>query len=141
VSLGFTILNSSGPFREPREPVFSYDYTIQRPAWPTPHGVRIKISVPDELEYAKTKILNLEGGTPGQILIINQILSREIADRKLAIVAEDGMLNQRQDVLIAPFTGTMAHLFPKLDAWLIDSRDRLRDEVQKRVGAIKAVSK
>ena len=32
----FTIIDISGPYREPREESFSYDYSIQRPTWPTP---------------------------------------------------------------------------------------------------------
>jgi hypothetical protein len=47
----FTTLNVSGPYREPRELVFSYDYSVQRPNWPTPNGVRVKVSIPDELDY------------------------------------------------------------------------------------------
>ena len=34
-----TIIDVSGPFREPREPIFSYDYSVQRPTWATPGGI------------------------------------------------------------------------------------------------------
>ena len=128
----FTILNVTGPFREPREPVLSYDYAIQRPAWPTPHGVRIKVSIPDELDHCKVKILNMSGGSSGQQLVMNQILSRRIADRKLEITHEEGLLQQRQDVLVEPFTGPFTHLFPRLDAWMNENKEKLREEVHQR---------
>jgi len=137
MTLPFTILNFSGPYREPREPVFSYDFSIQRSTWPTPHGVRVKVSIPDELEHAKGKVLNLGAGTAGQTLIINQMLSRRIAERKLEIVTEEGMLDARADVLVPPFTGPLQHLFAKLDAWLNEHCDALRAEVHKRVGTVK----
>ncbi len=129
-----TVLNVSGPYREPREPVFSYDYAIQRPNWPTPHGVRIKVSIPEELEYLKSKVLGLSGGTPGQQLLTNRDLSRRIADRKLQIADDQGMLSQRQDVLIDPFTETFAHLFLKLEEWMRRSREELREEVRQKAG-------
>ena len=127
-----TVLNVSGPYREPREPVFSYDYAIQRANWPTPHGVRIKVSIPEELEYLKSKVLGLSGGTPGQQLLTNRDLSRRIADRKLQIADDEGMLSQRQDVLIDPFTETFAHLFPKLEEWMRRSQEELREEVRQK---------
>ena len=74
----FSILNVSGPYREPREPVFSYDYSIQRSDWPTANGVRIKVSIPDELDYLKNKILAVSGGSPGQQLRVTQLLCRRI---------------------------------------------------------------
>ena len=75
------ILNVMGPYREPREPAFSYDYSVQRPHWATPQGVRIKVSIEHELDYLKNAILAISGGTPGQQLRLNQILLRAIADR------------------------------------------------------------
>ncbi|MBM4120706.1 MAG: hypothetical protein FJ248_07410, partial [Nitrospira sp.] len=63
-----TILNVSGPYREPREPAFSYDYAIQRGTWPTPHAVRVKVAVVEELDYLKYTVLALQGGSPGQQL-------------------------------------------------------------------------
>lgn len=130
----FTIVNIEGPYREPREPVFSYDYAIQRVNWSTPHGVRVKVSVPEELEHLKDKVLGLTGGTPGQQLMISRDLSRHIADCKLRIADEAGMLSQRLDVLIEPFTGALAHLFPKLEAWMQESQAALRDEIRQKVG-------
>lgn len=134
MSSALTILNVSGPYREPRDPVFSYDYTVQRPTWPTPHGVRIKVSIADELDYLKDKVLGLTGGTPGQQLVASRDLSRRIADRKLQIVEEEGMLAQRLDVLVEPFTATFAHLFPKLEAWMREEQETLRREVREKTG-------
>lgn len=129
----FTILNISGPYREPREPAFSYDYAVQRATWPTPNGVRVKVAIAEELEYFKVKVLEVQGGSPGQQLLISQLLTRHIADRKLQIANEENMLNERLDVLIGPFTGPLAHLFPRLDAWMNESKAALRQEIREKV--------
>lgn len=128
----FTILSVNGPYREPREPAFSYDYSIQRATWPTPHGVRVKVAITEELEHLKLKVLDLQGSSPGQQLLVSQILMRHIADRKLQIANEEDMLNERQDVMIGPFTGPLAHLFPKLDAWMSESKAALRQEIREK---------
>jgi hypothetical protein len=130
----FTILNVSGPYREPRELVLSYDYSVQRAHWPTPHAVRVKVAIPDELEHCKKKILDIDGGTPGQQLLINQMLSRRIADRKLQIANDEGMFLERFDVLIAPFTGPLAHLFPQLETWMNETKFSLQQDICARVG-------
>ena len=64
-----TIISVSGPFREPREQVFSYDYAVQRSTWPTPHGVRVKISLPHELEVFRGRLDDHEprGEEPCQV--------------------------------------------------------------------------
>ena len=85
-----TIADVSGPFREPREPVLSYDYSIQRSTWATPHGVRVKVSIPDELEVLRERLLGEATGSPGRQLMIRQILSRTIADWKVRIAESDG---------------------------------------------------
>lgn len=128
-----TILNVSGPFREPREPAFSYDFAIQRSTWPMPHAVRVKVAIADELDYLKTKILELQGGSPGQQLLISQLLTKHIANRKLQIANEENMFNERLDILIEPFTGPLAHLFPRLEAWMNDSKAALRQEIREKV--------
>ena len=46
-----------GPYREPREQVFSYDYSIQRASWPTAQSVRVKVAIPEELDVLRGKIL------------------------------------------------------------------------------------
>jgi hypothetical protein len=126
------ILGVAGPFREPREPVFSYDYSIQRPHWPMPHAVRVKVAIADELEVLRSKILGPVTGSPGQQLLVSQLLTRRIADEKLRIADQDGMLSARADVVVAPFTGAMAHLFSRLESWLEQERETLRAEIKTR---------
>jgi hypothetical protein len=126
------ILGVAGPFREPREPVFSYDYSIQRPHWPMPHAVRVKVAIADELEVLRSKILGPVSGSPGQQLLVSQLLTRRIADEKLRIADQDGMLSGRADVVVAPFTGAMAHLFSRLESWLEQERETLRAELKSR---------
>lgn len=130
----FSILNVLGPYREPHEPALSYDYAIQRPNWPTAHAVRVKVSLAEELDYLKTEVLGLSGGSPGQQLRMNQLLTKRIADRKLQIANEEGLFSQRLDVKIDPFTGPFAHLFPRLEAWMQENKAALRQEVQQAVG-------
>jgi hypothetical protein len=129
-----TITDVSGPFREPREPVLSYDYTIQRATWPTPHAVRVKVALPEELEELKRSLLGAVTGSPGQQLMLNKLLSRKIGDEKLRIAEAEGMLKERRDVLLPPFTGPMAHLFPRLEAWIQAQQSGLREEVKKVTG-------
>ena len=123
-----------GPYREPREQVFSYDYSIQRASWPTPQGVRVKVDIPGELDVMRDKILGSVSGTPGQQLMISKFLSKHIADEKFRIAEADGMLAERRDIVIAPFTGPLAHLFPRLDAWAVEQRETLRAEIKTLVG-------
>ncbi|MGA6829259.1 hypothetical protein ACO9S2_16845 [Nitrospira sp. NS4] len=129
-----TISDVSGPFREPREPIFSYDYSIQRPTWATPHGVRVKVSIPDELDVVREQLLGAVTGSAGQQLVIGKILSRAIADGKLRIAEDEGMLAERRDVMLDPFTGPLAHLFPKLQHLLAQQQASVRDEIKKRAG-------
>jgi hypothetical protein len=129
----FSILNVSGPFREPREPAFSYDYTVHRPTWPTPQAVRVKVAIAEELGYLKDKVLGVSGGSPGQQLLVNKILTRWIADRKLHIANEEGLFLQRLDVMITPFTGPMAHLFPALSGVMEREKDTIRQEIRDKV--------
>lgn len=130
----FTILNVSGPYREPHEPAFSYDYAVQRPNWPTPHGVRVKVSIAEELDYLKTTVLGVSGGSPGQQLRLTQMLTRRIADRKIQIANEEGMFAERFDVMIAPFTGPLAHLFVPLQAWMNETKASLQQEIHEKIG-------
>lgn len=130
----YTILNVMGPYREPRESALSFDYSVQRPNWATPQGIRVKIGLEEELDLLKTKILELSGGTAGQQLRVNQILGRAIGDRKLEIANEENFFNERRDVMIDPFTGTLAHLFSRLESWMHQERDRLRQDIKDQVG-------
>lgn len=123
----------SGPFREPKEAVFSYDYAVLRASWPMPHAVRVKVAIADELEMLKSKVVGTFSGSPGQQLLISQILSRKIADEKLRIADEVGMLADRRDVMIPPFVDALAHFFPRLEAWATQQQPALREEIAKRV--------
>ncbi|MGH7219247.1 MAG: hypothetical protein ACREI1_02825 [Nitrospiraceae bacterium] len=128
------ITDVTGPYREPREQVFSYDYSIQRAAWPTAQSVRVKVAIPEELDVLRNKIFGAIAGTPGQQLMISKFLSRHIADEKFRIAEADGMLAERRDTVVVPFTGPLAHLFARLDAWAVEQREALRAEIKKLVG-------
>ena len=128
------ILEVTGPYREPREQVFSYDYSIQRASWPTAQAVRVKVAIPEELDVVRSKILGDVVGTPGQQLMISKCLSRHIADEKIRIADSDGMLAERHDTVVAPFTGPLVHLFARLDAWAVEQQETLRAEIKTLVG-------
>ena len=130
----FAIVGINGQFREPREQVFSYDYSIQRSTWATPHGVRVKVSIPDELEVFKRRLFGMVIGSPGQQLMMSAILSKTIADWKIRVAEEEDMLTERRDVLLAPFIGPLAHLFPKLEAFFETDQSAVREEVRRRIG-------
>ena len=119
-----------GPVREPREQVFSFDYSIQRASWPTAQAVRVKVAIPDELDVVRSKIFGNVVGTPGQQLMISKCLSRHIADEKIRIADADGMLAERRDTVVHPFTGPLVHLFARLDAWADEQQDTLRAEIK-----------
>jgi hypothetical protein len=129
-----TILDVSGPFREPREQAFSYDYSIQRSTWATPHAVRVKVSIPDELEPFKRRLLGVVAGSPGQQLLISNILSKTIADSKMRVADKEGLLAERRDVMLPPFVGSQSHLFPKLERLFEADQPAVREEVKRRVG-------
>jgi hypothetical protein len=128
------IIEVIGPYREPREQVFSYDYSIQRASWATAQAVRVKVAIPEELDVIRGKIFGDVLGTPGQQLMISKCLSRHIADEKIRIAETDGMLAERRDTVVHPFTGPLVHLFPRLDAWAGEQRETLRAEIKTLVG-------
>ncbi|HWV47622.1 MAG TPA: hypothetical protein VN039_16620 [Nitrospira sp.] len=130
----FSIVSVNGPFREPREQVFSYDYSIQRSTWVTPHGVRVKVSIPDELEVLKRRLFGPVVGSPGQQLMMSNILSKAIAGWKMRVAEGESMLTERRDVMVSPFIGPLAHLFPKLEALFEADQSAVREEVRRRVG-------
>ncbi|MCP9452290.1 MAG: hypothetical protein NNA23_06355 [Nitrospira sp.] len=129
-----TVIDAGGPFREPREEVLSYDYSIQRSTWPTPHGVRVKVSIPDELAVFRERLLGSVSCSPGRQLMINNILSKKIADWKIKIAEQEGLLAERRDVMLAPFVGPWSHLLPKLEEWFQKEQVVVREEIRKRVG-------
>jgi len=94
----------------------------------------VKVSIPEELDVIRSKIFGDVLGTPGQQLMISKCLSRHIADEKIRIADADGMLAERRDTVVHPFTGHMVHLFARLDAWAGEQRDTLRAEIKKLVG-------
>jgi hypothetical protein len=96
--------------------------------------VRVKVAIPEELDVLRGKIFGTVAGTPGQQLIISKFLSRHIADEKLRIAEADGMLAQRRDTMVAPFTGPLAHLFARLEVWAVEQQETLRAEIKTRVG-------
>jgi hypothetical protein len=128
------IIDVTGPVREPHERAFSYDYSIQRASWATAQAVRVKVSIPEELDVLRGKIFGAVAGTPGQQLIISKCLSRHIADEKIRIAEADGMLAERRDIVVAPFTGPFVHLFLRLDAWSDEQSETLRAEIKTLVG-------
>ncbi|MCC6139772.1 MAG: hypothetical protein IT389_04055 [Nitrospira sp.] len=129
-----TIFDVSGPFREPREPVFSYDYSVQRANWATPHGIRVKVSIPDELDVLRERLLGPVSGSPGQQLVIGKVLSRTIADWKVKVAEAEGMMVERRDVMLAPFVGPLSHLFQKMEVLFEQEKTAVREEIRKRVG-------
>ncbi|MGB4069811.1 MAG: hypothetical protein WBK08_17415 [Nitrospira sp.] len=130
----FAIVDINGPFREPREQVFSFDYSIQRSTWATPHGVRVKVSIPDELEVLKRRLVGMAVGSPGQQLMMSNILSKTIASWKMQVADGEGMLTERRDMLLEPFIGPLAHLFPKVEALFAADQSAVREEVRRRIG-------
>jgi hypothetical protein len=66
--------------------------------------------------------------------MISKCLSRHIADEKIRIAEADGMLAERRDTVVAPFTGPLAHLFARLDSWAAEQRETLRAEIKTLVG-------
>jgi hypothetical protein len=124
----------TGPYREPREQVFSYDYSVQRASWPTAQAIRVKVAISEELDVVRNKIFGDVVGTPGQQLMISKCLSRHIANEKIRIAEADGMLSERRDTVVFPFTGPFVHLFPRLETWASEQRDALRAEIKALVG-------
>lgn len=135
MSSDLTILNVMGPYREPQEPAFSYDYSVQRQDWATPQGIRIKVAIEHELDYLKNTILEFSGGSVGQQMRCNQLLVRAIADQKLAIVDADGQLSERLDIMIGPFVGeSHGHLFDLLNQWMQTEKTTLRQLLKDQLG-------
>ena len=128
------ISHVAGPLREPREPVLSYDYSIQRATWAATHAVRVKIALAEELDYVKGKLLRTVTGSPGQQMMLNKFLSRKIGDQKLRIAEAEGLLKERGDVLLPPFTGHWAQYFSQLESWIQAEQDALRAEITKITG-------
>ena len=94
----------------------------------------MKIALAEELEYVKEKLLGPVAGSPGQQLILNKFVSRKIGDQKLRIAEAEGMLKERGDFLVPPFTGSWAQYFSQLESWIQADQDALRAEIKKVTG-------
>ena len=98
-----------------------------------PHAVRVKVAIAEELDVLRGKILGPVTGSPGQQLLVSQLLTRKIADEKLRIADQDGLLSGRADVVVAPFAGPLAHLFSRLESWINEHGEAVRIEIKERV--------
>jgi hypothetical protein len=96
--------------------------------------VRVKVSIPDELEVFKRRLFGMVVGSPGQQLMVSNILSKTIADRKMRVAEEEGMLTERRDTMLAPFIGPLGHLFPKLETLIEADQSAIREDVRRRIG-------
>jgi hypothetical protein len=94
----------------------------------------VKVSIPEELHVLRERLLGAVGLSPGQQLVTGKILSQRIAGWKIRIAETEGLLTERRDVMLAPFAGPLAHLFPKLEALFEQERAAVREEIRKRVG-------
>jgi hypothetical protein len=94
----------------------------------------VKVSIPDELDVLKRRLFGVVVGSPGQQLMMINILSKAIADWKMRVAESEGMLTERRDVMVPPFVGPLAYLFPKLEALFEADQSAVREEVKRRVG-------
>lgn len=124
----------NGPFREPDAPALSYDYYVNRKGWLIPRALRVWVDIKGELELFQHQILGVSGGLPGQQLKLTQFLTRKIADQKAQLVLEEGRIEKSSEVLVKGFTDTDAHLFPRLEAWMREVRDQVREEIRTQIG-------
>jgi hypothetical protein len=124
----------SGPFREPDAPALSYDYFINRKGWLIPRAMRVWVDIKGELELFQHQILGVSGGSPGQQLKLMQFLTRKIAEQKAQLVLEEGRMEKSSEVLVKGFTETDAHLVPRLEAWMREVKDQVREEIRAQIG-------
>ena len=124
----------NGPFREPDAPALSYDYYINRKGWLIPRVMRVWVDIKSELELFQHQILGVSGGSPGQQLKLTQFLTRKIADQKAQLVLEEGRIEKSSEVLVKGFAETDAHLIPRLEAWMREVKDQVREEIRTQIG-------
>ena len=84
--------------------------------------------------YAGFPIYRPAGGTIGALCTFDWHPRALSAQQQIRIADADGMLAERRDTMVPPFTGPLAHLFPRLDAWAGEQRDALRAEIKTLVG-------
>jgi hypothetical protein len=133
-SYKYEVTLSTGPFREPDAEAVSYDFFINRKGWLLPRVMRVFVDLKAELEPFQQKVLGVSGGSPGQQLKLMQLLSRKIADQKVLIVLDEGRIETASEVLVKGFTGNDGYLLPKLEAWMRDAKDTVREEIRTKVG-------
>jgi hypothetical protein len=125
---------STGPFREPGKDVLSYDFYVNRKGWLIPRVMRVFVDIKSELDVFQKEVLNVSGGSPGQQLKLTQMLTRLIADQKVAIALTDGRIEKSSEVLVTAFTGPDAYLFPQLHAWMLEFKERVREDIRAKIG-------
>jgi hypothetical protein len=130
----YDVTLSTGPFREPGAEALSYDYFINRKGWLIPRVMRVFVDLKGELELLQRHLQGVSGGTPGQQLKVTQLLSRKIADRKVVIALEEGRIEKATEVLVKGFTENDAYLFPKLETWMKEAKESIREEIKEKVG-------
>ena len=124
----------NGPFREPDAPALSYDYYINRKGWLIPRVMRVWVDIKSELELFQHQILGVSGGSPGQQLKLTQFLTRKIAEQKAQLVLEEGRIEKSSEVLVKGFAETDAHLILRLEAWMREVKDQVRQEIRTQIG-------
>jgi hypothetical protein len=124
----------NGPFREPDAPALSYDFFVNRKGWLIPRAMRVWVDIKSELELFQHQILGVSGGSPGQQLKLTQFLTRKIADQKAQLVLEEGRIEKSSEVLVKGFVDTDAHLVPRLEAWMREVKDQVRQEIRTQIG-------
>ncbi|TLY20171.1 MAG: hypothetical protein E6K68_08450 [Nitrospirae bacterium] len=130
----YDVTLANGPFREPDAPALSYDYFVNRKGWLIPRVMRVWVDIKGELDLFQHQILGVSGGSPGQQLKLTQFLTRKIADQKAQLVLEEGRMEKSSEVLVKGFTETDVHLFPRLEAWMREVKDRVREEIRTQIG-------
>ena len=130
----YDVTLANGPFREPDAPALSYDYFVNRKGWLIPRVMRVWVDIKGELDLFQHQILGVSGGSPGQQLKLTQFLTRKIADQKAQLVLEEGRMEKSSEVLVKGFTETDTHLFPRLEAWMREAKDRVREEIRTQIG-------
>ena len=130
----YDVTLANGPFREPDAPALSYDYFVNRKGWLIPRVMRVWVDIKGELDLFQHQILGVSGGSPGQQLKLTHFLTRKIADQKAQLVLEEGRMEKSSEVLVKGFTETDVHLFPRLEAWMREVKDRVREEIRTQIG-------
>src|SRR5437773_11516110 len=130
----YDVTLASGPFREPGAPARSYDYFVNRKGWLIRRVMRVWVDIKGELDLFQQQILGVSGGSPGQQLKLTQFLTRKIADQKAQLVLEEGRMEKSSEVLVKGFAETDVHLIPRLEAWMREVKDQVREEIRTLIG-------